>query len=113
MFKLSPSADTSGITEMGEAEVPPARLVRRFGTPSRGDGYKVSGEYVFVDSDGEPFVVHDWKSTSLWDESFPTSEEFWAGEEPQELSVSTRDLDTEGFERWLLDRLDTSRQQRK
>jgi hypothetical protein len=105
MFKLSPSTDTTGITEMGEVEVPPALVVRRFGAPSEGDGYKVSGEFVFVDRNGEPFVVHDWKATSFWDERFPSAEDFWASEEPEELSVSTRDLDTAEFEQWFLEQL--------
>jgi hypothetical protein len=105
MFKLWPSTDTTGITEMGEVEVPPALIVRRLGPPSDGDGYKVSGQYVFADGNGEPFVVHDWKSTNLWDEDFPTPEELWASEEPQELSVSTRDLNTAEFEQWFLDQL--------
>jgi hypothetical protein len=50
---------------MGEVQVAPALIVRRFGLPGPGDDYKVSGEYVFIDQNGEPFVVHDWKSTSL------------------------------------------------
>ena len=51
---------------MGEIEMVPRSIVRRFGPPARSNGYKVSGEYVFTDQDGQPFVVHDWKSTSLW-----------------------------------------------
>jgi len=106
MFKLSRSADTTGITEMGEVEVSPAEIVRRFGAPSGVDGYKISGEYVFVDKKGQPFVVHDWKSTNLWDHSFPTPEEFWSSEEPPELSVSSRDLETNEFEMWFLEQLE-------
>ncbi len=105
MFKLSPTTDTIGTTEMGEIEVAPALIVKRFGPPGAGDDYKVSGEYVFADQNGEPFVVHDWKSTSLWDEDFPTPEELWASEEPEELSISSRDLETGEFERWFLEQL--------
>lgn len=58
-----------------------------------------------MDENCEPFVVHDWKSTSLWEEGFPTPEDFWAGEEPEELSIGTRDLVTADFERWFLEQL--------
>ena len=105
MFQLSPSSDTTGITEMGEVEVSPALIAKLFGFPAKGDGYKVSGEYVFVDSNGNPFVVHDWKCTSLWDNNFPTPEKFWTSVEPAELSISSPDLDTQEFQRWFLDQL--------
>jgi hypothetical protein len=105
MFTLSPSTDTTGVTTMGEVEVPPAMIVQRFGPPSPSDEYKVSGQYVFVNQAGEPFVVHDWKATSLWDERFPTPETFWASREPEELCIATRDLDTGEFERWFLKQL--------
>ena len=105
MFRLAPSTDTTGITIMSEIEVAPALLVRRFGAPAAGDGYKVSGEYVFVDSAGEPFVVHDWKSTNLWEKELLSPEQFWASQEPAELCVSSRDQETGEFERWFLARL--------
>jgi hypothetical protein len=105
MFKLSQNRDTIGITQMGEFEVAPALIVRRFGLPAKGDGYKVSGEYVFEDLHGNLFVVHDWKSTSLWDSNFPEPEDFWATVEPVELSISTHDLETEEFKQWLLQQL--------
>ena len=105
MFKLDPSADTIGVTGMGEIEVPPALLVKRFGSPGSGDGFKTSGEYVFVDLDGRPFIVHDWKATSLWDSEFPTPEEYWASRVPEELTISTRDLATHDFQEWLLAQL--------
>ena len=105
MFRLAPTTDTTGIFTMGELEVPPALVVERFGPPAESDGYKVSGEFVFIDDRGEPFVVHDWKSTSLWEESLPTPEEFWARNEPEELSIGTRGVETTEFERWFLEQL--------
>jgi hypothetical protein len=105
VFELSQSSDTTGITQMGEIEVPPALVVRRFGLPAKGDDYKVSGEYLFLDQNGNLFVVHDWKSTSLWDERLPAPEEFWATVEPTELSISSHDLDTGEFVRWFLQQL--------
>jgi hypothetical protein len=90
---------------MGDVEIPPALVIKRFGPPTEGDGYKVSGEFVFVDSKGEVFVVHDWKSTSLWEEGLPTPEEFWARAEAEELSIGTRDVDTADFKQWFLEQL--------
>ena len=71
MFKLSPTTGTVSVTTMSEIEVAPASIIRRFGPPAVSDEYKVSGQFVFVDQQGEPFVVHDWKSTSLWEQEFP------------------------------------------
>jgi hypothetical protein len=105
MFKLSPNYDTIGVTQVDEIEVAPVFVVRRFGSPTKGDGYKVSGEYIFVDLNGKPFIVHDWKSTSLWDKHFPDPEEFWASFDPVELSISSHDLDTEEFKSWFFQQL--------
>jgi hypothetical protein len=104
-FELAPCANTVGIIIVGEIDVAPALLVRRFGLPLNSDGYKISGEYVFVDKDGRPFVIHDWKSTSLWDKTFPTPEQFWANGQPEELSIGTRGLDPTEFKRWLFKQL--------
>jgi hypothetical protein len=106
MFRLSPSTDSAGIYTTGEVEVAPALVVRRFGPPYPSDGYKVSGEYIFVNHEGEPFVVHDWKSTSLWEAGFPNPETFWASETPEELCIGSRGLDTTEFTRWFLEQLD-------
>ena len=105
VFKLSPSTDATGVTTMGEIEVAPALIVRRFGPPAAGDGCRVSGEYTFLGENGELFVVHDWKSTSLWEEKLLPPEVFWAGEEPQEFNISSRDIDTTAFERWFFRQL--------
>ncbi len=105
MFTLSPFIDTTGVTTMGEIEVAPATIVARFGSPRNSDENKVSGEFVFADQRGEPFVVHDWKSTSLWEDGLPSPEEFWASDEPQELCIATRDLDTSVFEEWFAKQL--------
>lgn len=105
MFKLSPSADTAGIVFRCELVAVPARIVKCFGPPGRGDGYKKSGEYVFTDDQGRPFVVHDWRATNLFDSELPSPAEFWAGEEPIEFCVVAREADTDEFERWFLGRV--------
>ena len=98
MFRLSPSADTTGITSMGEIEVSPALIVQRFGPPACGDDYKVSGEYVFTGENGKLFIVHDWKSTSLWESELLPPRVFCAREEAQELTISSRDLGHDGVQ---------------
>ena len=73
----------------GYATVSPAKLVEIFGKPSEADGYKVSGQYTFVNPDnGEAFTVYDWKSTNLYDDSEdPSPEEFWASTVPYDFHI--------------------------
>ena len=101
----SQDVDLDGITIMGEVMAAPAAVVRLFGKPSPGDGYKISGEYAFVNDRGEAFVLHDWMYINLCSEDGPTPEEFWAIEEPLELSVSSLDLDSADFANWLQQQL--------
>lgn len=70
----------------GECTISPARLVEVFGKPDESDGYKVSGEFTFINREnGESFTLYDWKSTTLYDwdgePGVPTPEEFWASTE--------------------------------
>lgn len=62
-------------------------LVALFGEPEYCDGYKVSGEWVFRTRDGECITLYDWKMTNLYDESYPSVEEFRASDEIQEFNV--------------------------
>jgi len=101
----SQDVDLDGITIMGEVTAAPAAVVRLFGPPSPGDGYKISGEYAFVNDGGEAFVLHDWMYTNLCSEDGPTPEEFWAIKEPLELSISSLDLDTAEFAKWVQQQL--------
>ncbi len=111
-FALAPDANTNGTYLLTEVEVPPRRLVDRFGPPPEGDVYKVSGCYIFADEVGNVFTVHDWKCTTLYFDgvesgngrSLPTPAEFWARTAPEELSVGGREGkgDVEEFKRWLL-----------
>ena len=105
-FTPAPDADTTGVGDMDEIEVAPARVVAVFGPPpSRGDAYKVSGEYVFRDEAGRVFTLSDWKATSLYDPDFPQPEQYWAGTEPDELAIGAVDDDVEDFKEWLLEQL--------
>ena len=108
MYRLVSNADTNGVSTMGEIQVPPSWIVARFGQPAKSDEYKVSGEYVFASAKGDVFVVHDWKSTGLWESGLPSPKVFWAETEPAEFSVASRDLETADFERWFLEQLKQS-----
>lgn len=101
----SQEADLDGITIMGEVTVAPAAVVRRFGEPSPGEEYKISGEYAFLNNRGEAFVLHDWLSTNLYHPDGPAPEDFWASEEATSLSISSLDLDVTEFAAWLKSQL--------
>jgi hypothetical protein len=112
-FQLTPDADANGTCFLTEVELPPKRLVDRFGPPSEGDDYKVSGTYSFMDEAGNVFTVYDWKCTSLFedivepgdDPGVPTPAEFWASAFPEELHIGGHEGkgDVEAFKRWLLE----------
>jgi hypothetical protein len=111
LFRLSPEADTNETFGHGEILLAPARLVARFGPPSEGDGYKVSGCYSFSDDAGNVYTVYDWKNTSLFDDqlqagqksAFPGPRAFWAGEKKVSLKIGGRSGgDVEAFKEWLL-----------
>lgn len=90
-----------GATVTAATSIAPALIVQRFGTPCQGDGYKISGEFAFINDEDNAFILHDWLSTSLYTGSEPTPEQFWASLEEYELRVSSLDLDCTEFLEWL------------
>jgi hypothetical protein len=104
-FVLSPQADTSGVGLVDEVVVAPATVVSLFGRAVPGEDSKVSGWYVFTDQAGRPFVLCDWKTTSRYDPSFPSPDEYWGAADPQVLSIGGLDEDVSEFKAWLLERL--------
>ena len=109
-FQLNPEADIDGTYRIGSITLVPRRLVDRFGPPSDADGYKVSGQYRFVDQAGLVYTLYDWKRTSLFNDglaegeesSSPTPEEFWGNENPDQLQIGGRKgCDVEAFKNWL------------
>jgi hypothetical protein len=94
-----------GATIMATVPIAPALLVQRFGEPSPGDGYKISGEFVFINDSGEAFALHDWLSTTLYTESGLTPAEFWASTDEMELHVSSPDKDCTSFLEWVANQL--------
>src|SRR4051812_40030668 len=105
-FTPTSDADTIGIGGLDEIGGCPARVVQGFGPPpSRRDEHKTPGGHIFRHEAGSVFTLSDWKATSLWDPSFPTPEHYWAGTEPDELTISAIDDDVIAFKEWLLARL--------
>jgi hypothetical protein len=104
-YRLDHTADIDGTSLLVEVELIPTALVHRFGLPSPADGYKVSGEYTFVDDAVHVFTVYDWKSTSLYARELPTPEEFWSFEESMEFSIGGHEGPFEEFVAWLRDQL--------
>lgn len=58
----------NGSSRMGNMKVIYKDLIMAFGQPIESDGYKVSGEWIFIeDESGEVFTLYDWKMTNLYD----------------------------------------------
>ena len=76
-YKLNKQANSDGTSLRGNVTISTKRLTELFGLPSRSDGYKSSGEYIFTSENGDVFTLYDWKSTSLYDQEMISPEEFW------------------------------------
>ena len=74
------SDGTSGTSS--QLRIAPTTLRRLFGEPDNSDGYKVSGEYEFINDEGHVFTVYDWKSTSLYDDCYPNPSDIWMSDKP-------------------------------
>ena len=105
MFQVDREADTGGTHLLGEAKVPPAFLVKRFGRHDGGDGNHSSGGWAFVGESGEVFTVYEMRCTTLWHgrgSGAPTVREFWKLWAPVRLHIGGRDgTDWQGFRKWL------------
>ena len=109
MFTVDQNVSSTGTSLVAEVDLAPAFLVARFGSPLPGDGYRVTGQYRFVGTNGEFFTVYDYKQTAAYiddeDDALPP-EQFWASEVEQELSVGGRgryhDGSAKPFIDWLL-----------
>lgn len=75
-FKVDFDADINGTSLKGHVTANYNKLVKLFGEPMESDGYKVSGEWVFTDDDGNVFTLYDWKSTELYDDELPSVKQF-------------------------------------
>lgn len=120
---IVPDAKTEGICKL---MLSPALLQKTFGRPSKSNyGFETSGVYHFEDNNLDLFQILDYKKTQLYhglpreDEYYtnarnlkrqahkrikkwPTLEEFWFSEEPQQFRVLCSDhADHRKFKRWL------------
>ena len=105
MFRLNNDADVNGTCRQSEIMAAPARLIELFGKPTYCDGYKVSGEYVFEDEEGNVFTLYDWKYTTLYSPEYgihPTV--FWAGTTPVQFNIGAQ-VYAGDFTEWLKDQL--------
>lgn len=67
-------------------------LVCLLGEPDVCDMYKVSGEWVLQDDEGNIVTLYDWKSTNLYDPDYPSVAEFRDSMEFQEFHVGGHNL---------------------
>jgi hypothetical protein len=102
MFKLNQEASANGTSLAGYVDIAPATLVEVFGEPQQSDGYKVSGEYYFTDSEGNTYTVYDWKYTTLYDPEYMRPSELWAMTTPYQFHIGAAGGDWEAFREWLL-----------
>jgi len=94
-FTHTPAAPATHTSRQADVWIAPAALVRMFGEPAEGDGYKISGQYVFVGADGGVARVYDWKATSLYEEEGGVSPgAFWATTRRVHFNVGAHDRAT-------------------
>ena len=94
----------NGTSYVGEINIEPVKIVKAFGNPEPSDGYKVSGEYVFLSEDEKAiYTLYDWKWTTLYDENNPfTPEEFWKSRDKQVLNIGGyNDRSLSHFKKWI------------
>jgi hypothetical protein len=113
-YQLTPDTNVVRTSYLDEVSVPPRRLVDVFGPPAGGDGYKVTGMYVFTGPKGDVFTLYDWKATSQFDDglepgeeaALPTPDEFWGNWHPEPLHIGGRSARrVAAFKQWLLAKL--------
>ena len=79
MYVIDNTASANGTSLRGEIVASYAVLASLFGAPAEADGYKVSGEWTFRDTEtGAVITLYDWKMTNLYDDNTLTVEEFRA-----------------------------------
>ena len=104
-FALDMDAKIDGTRFQDDVYVAPVALIRLLGKPRKSDGYKVSGEYRFVDREtGDAVDLYDWKQTTLYSKAWGVSpEELWASIGPLAFHIGARSSDVAvRFKRWLL-----------
>jgi hypothetical protein len=95
---------SNGTSRQGDIQVKYKDLVLAFGEPMESDGYKVSGEWVFLNEEtGDVFTLYDWKSTSLYNHSLPSVETFRNRDIAMQFNIGGHgSSNLESFKRFLL-----------
>ena len=103
-YILVPGNCADGTHFFAEVELPPASVVRRFGSGRNGDGFKVSRTWAFRKG-GLLFTLYDWKSTGLYDVDMWSPEELWRSDWPFDLHIGSKDpatkADAQAFAAYL------------
>ena len=105
-FKLRPK-DAPFISTSGTSQyvmLTPAKLVEIFRKAGDSDEYKVSGSYTFDTPNGGIITLYDWKSTTLYDDSYdetPTPEELWSSQKHFEFNIGGDDLGKQQVEEFI------------
>lgn len=81
-FKRVDMNQATGTSLVGYFRATYKELFYLLGHPDDGDDYKVSTEWV-VDWMGEVFTIYDWKSSSLYDPSYPSRKEIREDDNPR------------------------------
>lgn len=87
VFELNNYAAIDGTSLKGYVIASYAELKRLFGDAPECDGYKISGQWVFENNDGNVFTLYDWKETELYDDELPSVKKFRNSDEPTEFHV--------------------------
>lgn len=102
-YKKTDSANACGTYRIGEIIISPKELRELIGNPHQiGDGYKTSGEWIFISNEGEVFTIHDWKATCLYNDNYEDLWDFWESDEDYEFSIGgLKSHNLEAFINWL------------
>lgn len=99
VFKLNLDADISGTSLRGYVVASYVELNELFGPPIDGE-YKISGQWVFEDDDGNVFTLYDYKETDLYDSELPSVKKFRSSNNRIEFHFGGRGSSIE-FHNWL------------
>lgn len=100
VFKLSPNADVNMTSLRGYVVASYLELEELFGEPTTEGDYKISGEWVFEDDEGNVFTLYDWKETELYDSELPSVMKFRNSGERVEFHIGGRQSAV-NFTNWL------------
>jgi hypothetical protein len=107
MYELIASAP-AGTHLISTGEMMPCLVQMMFGWPTTtGDGYKVTGEYIFRDVAGQHFVLYDWKQSAyFYKKEGELRSSFWTREHGTiSLGSSGTACQSAPFIRWLEKRI--------